>query len=267
MPIIVISPSKAKAGKVCRYIMQDGKTRNDLKFGYGCIPDKFDKDFELMNMFYMKANDTDRRTYYHIKLSWAREDQVTPEDAKEMAIKFCEQTNLKGCQYAGSIHTDTGTIHAHIVVNNARFEDSEYGKAGHSYQATRKSRAEMMQVANDLARKYGYLQSAISENQRAKEKHTREEIELVRKGKMPWKDTVRNAVDESKVQTNDINHWKELLKKKYGINVKENRKGNYVYILSKNQKDEIECSGYKLGTDYEKKSIVNYFSQKTDYPS
>lgn len=213
MPVIIISPSKAKVGKVCRYIMQEGKTRDDLKFGYGCTPDEFDMDFDLMNMAYMKRNDPERRKYYHIKLSWAREDQVTPEDAKEMAIMFCEQTNLKGCQYAGSIHTDTGTIHAHIVVNNARFEDSEYGKAGYSYQATRKGRVEMMQIANDLAKEFGYLRSVIPENQRSKERYSRGEVELYKKGEIPWKDKLRWDIDEAKRRAKDITHWKELLKK------------------------------------------------------
>ena len=155
MPVVVITPSKAKPAKVCKYIMQKEKTNDDLKFSSFCEADRFDKDFETVQKAYNRCQKTDGRKYYHIKLSWATKDDVTPQQAKEMAMRFCEESNIKGCQYAGSIHTDTKTIHAHIVVNNVRVEDNEYGKPGYSYQATKQSRELMMDKANELAKEYG----------------------------------------------------------------------------------------------------------------
>ena len=262
MPVIVISPSKAKAGKVCRYIMQDKKTLNELKFGSACTPNQFDKDFELLNMAYMKRDNPDRRKYYHIKLSWARDDHVDPEDAKEMAIKFCEQSNIKGCQYAGSIHVDTGTIHAHIIVNNVRFEDNEYGKAGQSYQATKESRGKMMQIANELAIEYGLYHSVIPEKEKAKERYSRGEVELYKKGELPWKDKLRWELEEAKTRAGNIRQWKEILKNEYGIDIEENKKGQYRYFPNGKKEKERGCPGKRLGSDYEKDNIEKYFQER-----
>lgn len=262
MPVVVISPSKAKAGKVCKYIMQEKKTRDELKFGCGCTPDIFDKDFELLDKCYMKKESTDRRKYYHIKLSWAREDCVNPKDARDMAIKFCEQSNIKGCQYAGSIHVDTGTVHAHIVVNNVRFEDNEYGKAGQCYQATKKSREKMMQVANELAKEYGLLRSIIPEKGKAKERYTRGEVELYKKGELPWKDKLRWEIDEAKRRAGNSRQWKKLLKNEYGVDVEENKKGQYRYYPNGKKDGERGCPGKRLGSDYEKENIEKYFRER-----
>lgn len=263
MPVVVITPSKATPKKVCKYIMQEKKTCDELKFASYCEPNRFDKDFELVQDAYKRCQKVDSRKYYHIKLSWATRDEITPQQAKEMAMQFCEETNIRGCQYAGSIHTDTKTIHAHIVVNNVRVEDNEYGKAGYSYQATKSGREMMMEKANDIAREYGLLHSVINP-ERLKEKcFTKEELRVMEKGEASWKDILREQINNAKENTNSFKEFREYLSSEYGVEMLENKKGKLRYFPKGITEGERGCPARRLGDSYDKEGLEREFRERS----
>ncbi len=262
MPVVVITPSKATPKKVCKYIMQEKKTCNELKFSSYCEPDHFDKDFEMVQDAHNRCQKIDSRKYYHIKLSWATKDEVTPEHAKEMAMRFCEETNLRGCQYAGSIHTDTKTIHAHIVVNNVRVEDNEYGKAGYSYQATKSGRELMMEKANEIAKEYGMLYSLVKPDKEAEKRISREEIEVQRKGKTSWKDTLREKINEAIEKTQSFDGFRKYLHDEHSVDVMEGKNGKLKYFPNGFHEGEKGCPARRLGAEYERDRIENKFMER-----
>lgn len=254
MPIVIIKPSKALPKKIREYVMRADKTRDELKFSYGCTPDSFDKDFQTIQNVFQKCQQFNDRKYYHIKLSWAKKDNVRPEIAKEMTERFCQQTNICGCQYAGSIHVDTETIHAHILVNNVRLEDNEYGRRGYSYQATMNSRKEMMQRANEMALEYGLLYSYIPEKRKVKEYYRSEEIQIEKRGGKSWKKELREKINSAAERSENLESFINCLKK-YGIEIKEDKKGEFRYLLQGETIEEKGCPARRLGENYRKQYL------------
>jgi len=263
MPVVVITPSKARPTKVCKYIMQNEKTCDDLKFSSYCEPNRFDKDFEMVQDAYKRCQKMDSRKYYHIKLSWATKDKITSQEAKEMAMRFCEETNISGCQYAGSIHIDTKTIHAHIVVNNVRVEDNEYGKAGYSYQATKQSRELMMDKANEIAKEYGLLHSVINLEREVEKRFSKEELKIREKGEVPWKDLLRKQISDAIEHTNSFQKFKEYLSSEHGVELKENKKGKLRYFPNGIDEGERGCPAKRLGEFYDKEELEREFRERT----
>lgn len=262
MPVVVITSSKATPTKVRKYIMQKEKTNDDLKFSSFCEADSFDKDFETVQKAYNCCQKKDSRKYYHIKLSWATRDDVTAQQAKEVAVRFCEESNIKGCQYAGSIHADTRTIHAHIVVNNVRVEDNEYGKAGYSYQATKQSRKLMMDKANEIAKEYGLLHSVINPEREIEERFTKEELKIRDKGEKSWKDMLREQIKDAKEHTNSFQEFKEYLRSEHGVAITENKKGNLRYFPNGTEGGERGCPAKRLGESYDREELECEFDER-----
>ena len=62
------------------------------------------------------------RQGYHYKISFAKDDKVTPEMAMEIAKEFCE-THLKDYEAVYAVHTNTEHLHFHIVFNSVSLVD------------------------------------------------------------------------------------------------------------------------------------------------
>ena len=115
MPLFKGVSSKASPRAAIEYI-----TRED-KAAYVSVRNLFeDEDYaeqfdETMNRF-NKGKKFDERKYYHFKLSCARKDNVDPQEAhiyaEEMAARL-----FRDCECVIATHTDTKTVHSHIIVN------------------------------------------------------------------------------------------------------------------------------------------------------
>lgn len=254
MPVIVITPSRANPTAVRKYIMRKDKTNNELKFSHGCEPDSFERDFRLVQGAYDKCNLAHNIKYYHFKISWHPEDNVFPCEAKEMLMEFCRQTNLVGCQYAGSVHTDSGKIHGHIVVNNVRLYDSEYGKSGHCYAQSPKCRRDMMAIMNDITLDYGYTHSIVDYSRHAKERLSYGEKELIKKGVMPWKEELKMQIQSSIKHSNSIEEFKQHMFDNYHVHIDE-KKEHFTYFTEAMQSQDRGCPARRLGDAYDKELL------------
>lgn len=254
MPVIIITPSKAKPTAVQKYIMRADKTRDDLKFSQGCSPDSFDQDFVLMHRAYDKCHLKHNVKYYHFKISWHPDDHVPASDAKEMLKEFCKATNLVGCQYAGSVHIDSNTTHGHIVVNNVRMYDSEYGKAGYCYSQNPKCRRKMMDIMNQITLDHGYTHSIVDYTKHAKERLSYGEKELIKKGKLPWKEELRLQIQDGIQQAISLETFKEYMQNAYKVIVKE-RKNHLMYFTEAMSNQDRGCPARRLGDAYDKELI------------
>ena len=74
------------------------------------------KQFEETASRFKKGKKYDERKYYHFKLSCARKDNVDAQEAhiyaEELAAKL-----FPDCECVIATHTDTQTVHSHIIVN------------------------------------------------------------------------------------------------------------------------------------------------------
>ncbi|MBQ3599001.1 MAG: relaxase/mobilization nuclease domain-containing protein [Clostridia bacterium] len=136
---------------VLRYTMQDKKTVADdgQKYvtGVNCTPQSAYTEFNNTKRLYGK---TDGRLFYHFVQSFSVDENISPQTAHEIAVRFAEETEMfHGFEIVVSTHRDRGHIHSHFVMNSV---NAESGKKFHSNESDIKM---LMKKSDDLCREYG----------------------------------------------------------------------------------------------------------------
>lgn len=126
------------------YVTRREATESKLISGVNCSPESVLDEFRFVKKRFHKE---DGRSYYHIVQSFSPNDDLTPEAAHEIGLKFAEY--FPGFQILVATHTNTHAVHNHLIMNSVSFEN---GKKFHQ------SRNEMLQAkeySNQLCREYG----------------------------------------------------------------------------------------------------------------
>ena len=136
---------------VLRYTMQDKKTVADdgQKYvtGVNCTPQSAYTEFNNTKRLYGK---TDGQLFYHFVQSFSVDENISPQTAHEIAVRFAEETEMfHGFEIVVSTHCDRGHIHSHFVMNSV---NAESGKKFHSNESDIKM---LMKKSDDLCREYG----------------------------------------------------------------------------------------------------------------
>lgn len=108
---------------VLDYVSRKGKEdENVLLSGVGVSNDS-DKAFNQF-MFNKRIHDqVGGKMYKHYVQSFSNQDNITPEKAHEIAVKFAEENFLeRGFKCYVATHSDKGHIHSHIVLDNVNVE-------------------------------------------------------------------------------------------------------------------------------------------------
>lgn len=108
---------------VLDYVSRKGKEdENVLLSGVGVSSDS-DKAFNQF-MFNKRIHDqVGGKMYKHYVQSFSSQDNITPEKAHEIAVKFAEENFLeRGFKCYVATHSDKGHIHSHIVLDNVNVE-------------------------------------------------------------------------------------------------------------------------------------------------
>ena len=136
---------------VLRYTMQDEKTvaddGNKYVTGVNCTPQSAYTEFNNTKKLYGK---TDNRLFYHFVQSFSVDENISPQTAHEIAVRFAEETEkFFGFEIVVSTHCDRDHIHSHFVMNSV---NAESGKKFHITE----SEVEMLMKKSDaLCREYG----------------------------------------------------------------------------------------------------------------
>ena len=105
----------------------------------------------LLQVIKMIWGKTGGRTYKHFVQSFAPDEQITPEQAHEIATQFAEQCPLfKGFEVLIATHKDRKHVHTHFIVNSVNFED------GHKFQMKSTELQEMKDLSDKLCREHGF---------------------------------------------------------------------------------------------------------------
>ena len=246
MPLFKGLSSKSTPKKAIDYI-----TRED-KAAYISVRNLFeDEDYaeqfaDTMRQF-GKGKKFDERKYYHFKLSCARKDNVSPEQAhlyaQELAaILFSDDE----CVIA--THTDTKTVHSHIIVNAVN------PITGKKLRITESDYTRMKDEANRLGSELGYTSTDF--RKKAKNKRTNEEQHIILKGGTSWKEDLREVIEEAK-QTSTTQEEFIAHLKLYGVEVTRS-KTEYSFLHPEKKK---AIRGLKLGNNYTKKEIENAITE------
>lgn len=132
MPLLKGSAGKAAPQKAIAYITRKDKAEYiDVQNLF--IDEDYAEQFRQTGEMFGKYKDYGERKYYHFKLSPDRGEHADPFMVQEYA-KACAEKMFEGCECVIATHTDTQTVHAHIVVNavhpltgrKLHFNDGDY---------------------------------------------------------------------------------------------------------------------------------------------
>ena len=172
MPLFKCTSSKSTPRKAISYITDPNKAefvsvRNLFE------DEDYASQFNETTKRFGKCKGYDERKYYHIKLSCARQDNVSPQQAQRYAEEMAELL-FPEHECVIATHTDTKTVHSHIVVNAVN------SITGRKLHITSDEYGRMKDEANRIGEKYGF--SYTDWRKGARNKRTSSEKHIILKG-------------------------------------------------------------------------------------
>ena len=140
--------------------------------------------------------------------------------------------------------SDGGNIHNHIVINSV---NAENGKKIISSGLLNESR----DLSDELVKEYGL---SIIQEHNAKLRYTQAERGLTDRGKISWKDKIRDAIDESRSKSRTFADVVNHLEKDYNIKTVDHGEGRK-YRLTYVDEEGHKVRGARIGDAYEKGGI------------
>ena len=251
MAIVKRMSSKAKVGKIEKYLKQDDKTEEKLISAMNCDSDNFAKQCEMTNLLYNKNQEKGDRKYYHIVQSFSPKDndKLTYEQAHKIAMKYAEK-NFKGHEVLVITHKDKEHIHNHYVLNSVNLE------TGIKYRADNKSLWQLRRTSNELCKEYELTNSIQDLKKKAKEIINNAEI----RGNKSWQGELKSQIIEVSKSAISLDDFRNKLYEKYKVLtqiVTRTRKGKKQDILEYKPKDNRKFfdGQRRLGTDFGKEYI------------
>ena len=248
MPLLKCSASKARPKNGIRYIT-DPKKAAIVSVKNLFEDEDYAKQFEDTAARFGKGEKYDERKYYHFKLSCARKDNVTIEKAHAYAEEVAEAF-FKNYECVIATHTDTQTVHSHIIVNAV---DPITGK---KLQFSQKDYAKMKDEVNAIGRKHGFTETEF--RKRGKNSRTAAEKKIILKGGTSWKEELREVIVEAEKKTKSPEAFKKYLDECYGVKIMRDGK-DYSYLHPEKQKP---VRGAKLGENYTKTEVIKRIGEQ-----
>lgn len=196
-----------------------------------------------------KGEKFDERKYYHFKLSCARKDNVTQRRAHDFAEEVAEAF-FKNYECVIATHTDTETVHSHIIVNAVdpiTGKKLQFGKAEY---------AAIKDEVNRIGKEHGYTETDF--RKRSKNSRTPIEKKIILKGGTSWKEELREVIAEGIKNSKTSEEFKEYLDKCYGVKITRDGK-DYSYLHPEKQKP---VRGAKLGENYTKTEVIKRIGEQ-----
>lgn len=236
---------------VLNYTMQDKKTVADdgKKYvsGVRCTPLSAYVEFNNTKKLYGK---TDGRLFYHFVQSFSVEENISPQTAHEIALRFAEEAEkLKGFEIVVSTHCDRDHIHSHFVMNSVNAE------TGKKFHINEKEVEQLMKESDRLIREYGLsVLSPQPKKQKVKPMSDRE-YRSADNGQS-WKLRLAMAIDDVMIQAISREHFIELMELE-GYQVKWTDERKYITYTTP---DGFKCRDNKLHEEkYLKGNMENEF--------
>lgn len=242
MPLLKGAAGKATPRKAIAYITRADKARFvDVQNLFE--DEDYAEQFRQTAARFGKGTERSERKYYHFKLSPNRADNADPFMVQEYA-KACAEKMFEGCECVIATHTDTQTVHSHIVVNaihpitgkKLHFNDADYTR--------------LKDMANETGEQFGF--SSLDFRKKSENKRTADERHILLKGDTSWKEELREVIEEGKLLATSEEEFISHLAD-YGVKITRSGK-DYSYLHPQKSK---AIRGQKLGDNYTKTEILN----------
>lgn len=144
MAIVKFVSSGCSMNNILNYVMRKDATSGELVNGFNCSPETAKEEFKFTKQ---QFNKTDGRSYYHIIQSFSPEDNVSPEKAHEIGMKFAGY--FPSFQVVVATHTNREHLHNHLIMNSVSFEN------GKKFHQSRNELLAVKEFSNKLCSEYG----------------------------------------------------------------------------------------------------------------
>ena len=242
MPLLKASAGKATPRKALAYITRADKARFvDVQNLFE--DEDYAEQFRQTAARFGKYTDYGERKYYHFKLSPDRADHADPFMVQEYA-KACAEKMFGDCECVIATHTDTQTVHAHMIVNavhpitgrKLHFNDADYTR--------------LKDMANEVGEQFGF--SSLDFRKKAENNRTQDERHILLKGGTSWKEELREVIEEGKMLATSEEEFISHLAD-YGVKIARSGK-DYSYLHPQKSK---AIRGQKLGDNYTKREVLS----------
>ena len=247
LPLFKGSGCKSTPDKVLNYIMDSRKAQLISSLN---LDDSrsYSKQFRETAQLFDKGDRFDERKYYHFKLSCAQADHVSAALHHQYAEELAS-TLFPDNECVIATHTDTDTVHSHIIVNAVSFAD------GRKLDIRNAKYAKMKDIANDLGHQMGF--SVLDFRKPAKDRITSAERHIELKGGTSWKQELREVITLAKAETTTIQDFEAYLGE-YGVTLTRNTDRT---IAFKHPKQDQAIRGDRLGDAYTKGAIIHELTE------
>lgn len=175
----------ASMRRLINYITNPEKTREHLIKGVNCSPQNAYEEFVLNKQIWNKTENGHHRMVFHFVQSFAKDDNVTPEMASEIAEKLLQHELFKGFQAIYATHLDTDHIHTHFVIDTCNKE------TGKQWNISTADEQRIKDYSDQLCREYHLSICQKKENYTVPYRR-KNEIEVMKQG-TSWKEEIRLA--------------------------------------------------------------------------
>ena len=248
LPLFKGSGCKSTPDKVLNYIMDSRKASLTSSLN---LDDSrsYSKQFRETAQLFDKGNRFDERKYYHFKLSCDQADHVSAAIHHQYAEELAH-TLFPNHECVIATHTDTDTVHSHIIVKAVSFAD------GRKLDIRNAQYAKMKDTANDLGHQMGF--SVLDFRNPAKDRITSAERHIELKGGTSWKQELREVITLAIAETTTIQEFEAYLGE-YGVTLTRNTNRTIAY---KHPKKDQAIRGERLGDAYTKGAIIHELTKK-----
>ena len=140
--------SRAGLSSILNYCQKEKKTQHgdrQLVTGINCLPASAYKEFVSTKLFYRKDSG---RMFYHLLQSFSPDENISPETAHEIAVKFASE-QFKGYEVLVATHVDREHIHSHFIINSVNSD------TGNKYHADKDEIQKLRNASDKLCLEYG----------------------------------------------------------------------------------------------------------------
>ena len=242
MPLLAVAAGKAMPDMAIGYITRKDKAKYiDVQNLF--IDEDYAAQFKETAARFGKYTDYDERKYYHFKLSPDRADHADPLMVHEYA-RACAEKMFEGCECVIATHSDTQTVHSHIVVNavhpltgrKLHFNDGDYTR--------------LKDMANEIGEEFGF--SSLDFRKKAENNRTQDEQHIILKAaRVGKKNCVRSSKKENYWQATRANF--SIISQNTGLRLRGAEKTTPISTPQKSK----AIRGQKLGDNYTKREVLS----------
>ena len=258
-----IKNSHSDIKHIINYVTKKEKTiGKKLCSAYNCNIDTAAKEMQITKELY---NKTKGRTYKHFVQSFPPNEQITPEQAHELAKEFVEQTPLfSDFEVIYATHVDKDHIHTHFVVNSVSFVD------GHKIQISKKNLEDMKILNNKLCMEHGFSICEIGKKKSdsmtliAYDTNKYQFLKKAKEGKVKSfvQDTAIAVFDSMQASTSKEEFIKSMESKSYSVNWQDNHK--YITFTNSEGKKVRKSNLQKTyNLNVGKEELLEFFKNKS----